>query len=208
MDKKDFYIIGLTGGVGCGKTRVAGIVAERFPAEVIFTDDVAREQMRAGGISYKRVVELLGDKILAPSGEIDRGILAELMFADTSLRNRINELTHPPVHEYVMDRINTFREDDRTSYVIIETALLIEAGYTTFCDAVWYVYAPEADRRRRLCETRGYSDLKTENIINAQKAETEFRKIATYVIDNGDGVSEDEIYKQICSGIMQLKAKN
>lgn len=205
MIKDDFYIIGLTGGIGSGKSTIARHVKDNYAAQVIFTDDIARDQMQYGGVSYGLVVGLLGEKILNNFGEIDRTILAELMFSDDELRHEINRLTHPPVHKIVMKLIDDYRNDEMTKYVLIETALLIEAGYQSFCDAVWYVYAPENERMERLCSSRAYSEKKAKEIFMAQKSDEEYRLAADYIINNSNNVNDSEIVKQISIGIRQLK---
>ncbi len=188
-------IIGLTGGVGCGKSTVVKLLQKNYRSHAILTDDVAREQMLPGGIAYQRVVEEFGAGILAADGTVDRAKLAEIVFADSGALARLNALTHPPVTEYVLQQIEEEREKNRYQLLIIETALLIEGGYDAFCDEVWYVYATEEERRLRLKRSRGYSDEKIDALFACPEAD--FFAVATHVVNNSDGRTEEELLADI-----------
>ncbi len=190
-------IIGLTGGVGCGKSTVVKLLQKNYRSHAILTDDVAREQMLPGGIAHRRVVEEFGAGILAADGTVNRAKLAEIVFADSGALARLNALTHPPVTEYVLQQIEEEREKNRYQLLIIETALLIEGGYDVFCDEVWYVYAPEAERRLRLKRSRGYSDEKIDALFARQCPEADFFAVATHVVNNSDGRTEEELLADI-----------
>ena len=190
-------IIGLTGGVGCGKSTVVKLLQKNYRSHAILTDDVAREQMLPGGIAYQRVVEEFGAGILAADGTVDRAKLAEIVFADSGALARLNALTHPPVTEYVLQQIEEEREKNRYQLLIIETALLIEGGYDAFCDEVWYVYATEEERRLRLKRSRGYSDEKIDALFARQCPEADFFGVATQVVNNSDGRTEEELLADI-----------
>ncbi len=189
-------VIGLTGGIGSGKSWVAEAISKALSWEVIYTDDVAREQMKKGGESYFAVVKEFGDGILDKSGEIDRSRLSKIVFEDKTKLEKLNSLTHPLVRTYVLNQIAKFREEKKEA-VLIETALLIEAGYQEFCDEVWYVHAPETQRRERLKASRGYSDEKVDSLFLKQRKEEEFLQIATKVIENPDGSTVEAILSQI-----------
>lgn len=177
-------IIGLTGGIGSGKSLVANILVERYGAYFLNTDGIAREQMEPGGASYQEVVDYFGREILMEDGRIDRSKLAAIIFEDKKKRLRINEITHPMVLEAVEKEIQNIREKGTVPYLIVETALMIEAGYDFICDVVWYVHTPEEERRNRLKKERNYSDEKINAIFeNQSKAET-FRAKYSNVIEN------------------------
>lgn len=177
-------VIGLTGGIGSGKSLVAGIMKEQYGAYVIDTDRIAREQMEPGGASYQEVVDCFGISILAADGTIDRGRLAALVFEDKTMRLRINEITHPKVLTTVRTLINQYRQQQDIPYLLIETALMIESGYDFVCDEVWYVYAPEEQRRSWLKKERGYSDEKIDAVFQNQYKAHEFRNRFSKVIEN------------------------
>lgn len=190
-------IIGLTGGVGSGKSTVADIIVKHFPASAIFTDDIARKQMEPGGISYSLVLQEFGAGILDEQKAIDRKKLASIVFQDEKLLKRLNELTHPQVLKVVMQMIETLEASKKYEFVLVETALLKEAGYDTFCDEIWYVYAEETERRTRLKASRGYSEEKIDDVFLRQKSDSEFRSYCTRVIYNGADTTEEDIIRQI-----------
>lgn len=192
-------IIGLTGGIGSGKSLVAKILVERFGAYFLNTDGIAKEQMEPGGASYQEVVDYFGREILMEDGRIDRSKLAAIIFEDKKKRLRINEITHPIVLEAVEKEIQNIREKGTVPYLIVETALMIEAGYDFICDVVWYVHTPEEERRNRLKKERNYSDEKINAIFeNQSKAET-FRAKYSNVIENIGDIAflEEQIEKLI-----------
>ncbi len=190
-------IIGLTGGVGCGKSTVVALLQKHYRCKAILTDEVSREQMQPGGIVYARVLEEFGNEILSADGTIDRRLLAATVFSDGEKLAKLNALTHPAVTEYVLEQVGLERRENRYELLVIETALLIEGGYDRFCDEVWYVYAPEAQRRKRLKESRGYPDGKIDALIKLQKTEEEFFAAATHVVENCDETTETELFRRI-----------
>ncbi len=190
-------IIGLTGGVGCGKSTVLGILCENYCCMALSTDEVSREQMKPGGAVYRRVVETFGDAILNGDGTVDRAKLAEIVFSDEGALARLNALTHPAVTEFVLEQVEKERRENRYELLVVETALLIEGGYDKFCDEVWYVYASEADRRERLKKSRGYSEQKIDDLMARQRTEEEFFSVATHVIRNPNTATKEALLKNI-----------
>lgn len=199
MERHGYYmkVIGLTGGIGSGKSRVADLLQKEFLAYVIYTDEIAKDQMKQGGCSYEKVVKQFGSEILDDSGDIDRNKLAKTIFQKEELVKLLNSLTHPNVHIEVLRQIEEVKSKDKLySAIIVETALLFEAGYQDFCDEIWYVHAPIADRIKRLKESRGYSEEKIDSIIRKQKSEEFFLKNSTVIIENGNDVKPDELRLQ------------
>lgn len=190
-------VIGLTGGIGSGKSRVAELLQQEFFAFIIYTDDIARDQMKKGGCSYEQVVKQFGTKILDENEEINRDKLAKIIFQQEELVKLLNSLTHPNVHQEVLRQIEEIKQKEKQySVIIVETALLFEAGYQNFCDEIWYVHAPKKDRMIRLKESRGYSEEKIESIMRKQKTEEFFLKNCTVIIKNGNDISPDELRMQ------------
>ncbi len=202
-------VIGLTGGVGCGKSTVLRLMEQHFCCRGIRTDEVAREQMEPGGVTYARVLEEFGRGgeivLTGADGAIDRAKLAEIVFSDAEKLARLNALTHPAVTEYVLREVERERREGRYDYLVIETALLIEGGYGRFCDEVWYVSAPAEDRRGRLRSSRGYSDRKIEELFARQQSEEAFLGVATAVIENGDGRSDADILAQLSEILRKVR---
>ncbi len=183
-------VIGLTGGIGSGKSYVAKLIREHFRVAVIDTDSLAKELMKQGESVYNRVVEQFGSGILAKDGEIDRQTLARIVFSDPKRLAMLDSLTHPAVQERVLQLVQEYRESGKYRAVLVETALLIEAGYQHFCDEIFYVHADEKIRRMRLKESRGYTDEKIDGILDSQKSEKEYALHSTWMIENSSGEKE------------------
>lgn len=185
-------VIGITGGIGSGKSLVAEIMVKKHKAYLINTDRIAKEQMMPGGISYPGVVEYFGNGILREDGTIDNNKLSKIIFSDTKKRLKLNSLTHPNVLVEVQKEIADKKASKDVPFCIIETALMIESGYDFVCDEVWYVHSSSEIRRKRLKEHRGYSDEKIDAIFESQSKEEDFfRKFSKVIYNNGDISSLD-----------------
>lgn len=181
-------IIGIMGGVGSGKSTVANVMRDHFNAHVILTDDVAKRLSEKGGISYQLILNYFGNEILQENGEIDRKRLGSIVFLDKEKLEILNSFTHPYVKEAVICEIEEVKQLGKASYILIETALLIEAGYRHLCDEVWYVTVDERIRRERLALSRGYTDEKTDSILKNQMSENDFRDNCDKIIYNNDNI--------------------
>lgn len=194
-------VIGITGGVGSGKSLVADIMIKNHNAYLIETDRIAKEQMMPGGESFSAVVEYFGDEILAPDGTIDRIKLSMIIFKDKEKRLKINSLTHPNVLVTVQRVIEEKKARKDVPYCIIETALMIESGYDSICDEVWYVFSPVEIRRQRLKMHRAYTDEKINDIFDSQSSEKAFfDKYNKVIYNDGDILNlEQEVEKLLKS---------
>lgn len=188
-------IIGITGGVGAGKSKLLEYIHNNYNARIIFSDDAAKETEKKGMPCYDALVSLLGDGILSPDGEIDKKLMASRIFGDDKLLAKVNGIIHPEVKLYIKAEIEKERVLGEKEFFFIEAALLIEDHYDEICDELWYIYADEKVRRERLKASRNYSDEKTDSIMAAQLSEAEFRKGCKRVIDNSGDV--EEAYRQI-----------
>lgn len=189
------YIIGITGGIGAGKSQVLQYISKHYSCRIILADDVGNEVKLPGKICYNQLVDLLGNDILDAEGYIQKDKMATRIFSDASLLAKVNAIIHPAVQDYILSEIAKEKEADRFDFFFVEAALLIECGYASYVDEMWYIYATEDVRRKRLKENRHYSDEKIDSIIKGQLQETEFRKHCQLVIDNSNDLSETE--KQI-----------
>lgn len=183
-------VIGITGGVGCGKTQVLAYIKSKYNCEVILSDEVAHKVKEPGEACYDALVALLGKEVLATDGQIDRASMAEKIFKDEALLKKVNALIHPAVKEYNLRAIERAREKGTLDFLFIEAALLIEDGYEQIVDELWYIYATEAVRRMRLKESRFYSDEKITGILNRQLSEDEYRRHCKVVIDNSGNLED------------------
>jgi len=188
-------IIGVTGGVGTGKSTVLQYLQEQWHAAVIMADDVAKDLMRPGEVSYKAIVNYFGESILAedsPGGtprSIDRSRLSQIVFQDPEKLRALNAMTHPLVKEKILSLIDEYQAQG-TALIVIESAILIQAGYLDLLDELWVVHADLDVRFERLMQSRGYSREKTESIMRNQLPEEEMESLADFVIDNS-GTPED-----------------
>ncbi len=184
-------IIGVLGGAGSGKSEALRIFKEKYHAHLLIADDIAKELSAPGGISYYKIIEAFGKEILKEDGTIDRSKLADIVFHHKDKLELLNGITHPDVKGEIKKRIAEAVEE-KIPYVVLEAALLVECGYRNMCDEFWYVYSSEEVRRKRMKETRNYSDEKIDAIIRNQLSEEEFRKNSDRVINNNSTIEKLE----------------
>lgn len=188
-------IIGITGGVGAGKSAILSYIEKNYKARIILADQVANELKMPGGCCYNPLVSLLGGEVLLEDKTIDKAKMAQIIFHDAEKLAKVNALIHPAVRKYIMEQIESERKKGEISYLFIEAALLIEEHYDEIVDELWYIYADTDTRRRRLRENRAYSDDRIDAIMAGQLTEDEFRKKCQFVIDNSKELAY--AYKQI-----------
>ena len=185
--------VGITGGVGAGKTEILKFLAEQEKIEVMLADEIAHELMEPDGACYEKLKELFaGDAVFGADGKIERNRMAEVIFSDAAKREKLNDIVHPAVKTYVMERVKKEREKKELRVLVLEAALLIEEGYDSICDELWYIYTTEENREKRLMQNRGYSKEKVAQIFKSQLTEETYRKYCRVVIDN-NGTKEDAV---------------
>ena len=177
-------VIGITGGIGSGKSLVGDIMIKKYKAYLVNSDRIAKEQMMPGGSSYEGVVKYFGKEILLEDETIDKSKLSQIVFNDKEKLRVLNSLTHPNVLKEIQNVIAQKRESKDLPYCIIETALMIESGYDFICDEVWYVHSSRELRRSRLKQYRSYSDDKIDAIFESQSKDEDFLKEYRRVIYN------------------------
>lgn len=177
------HYIGVTGGVGCGKSEVLRFLEEEYDCEVLRSDELARELMLPGGCCFEPVLALFGEEVLGTDGQFDRQAIAKKVFGNPELLDALNQITHPAVREEIDRRVETARKSGR-KFFFLEAALLIEEKYDEICNELWYVYAEESVRRKRLAQSRGYSEEKISAVMANQLSEDVFRKHCRFVVDN------------------------
>lgn len=182
-------IIGITGGVGSGKSAVLNYIGKNFDATVLQADEAAHLLMQPGKVCYRPLIDLLGNGITDACGDIDRRKMAAVIFCDESMRTKVNAIVHPKVKAYIQKAIEREREMG-TDFFFIEAALLIEDHYDEICDELWYVFAEEDIRRERLRRDRGYSDKKIDDIMGTQLSEETFSEKCDFEIDNSKSLEE------------------
>jgi len=174
--------LGLTGGIGTGKSTVSGILRE-LGATVIDADEGTRAVQAPGSEGLRRIVEAFGPGILTPAGELDRAALAEIAFHDRAARERLNGIVHPLVRLWMAERQAEAAERG-DAVAVLDIPLLFEARGAGVFETVVLVYAPEELQLRRLVGLRGMSPEQARARIAAQMPIEEKRRLATHVIDN------------------------
>jgi len=187
--------IGITGGVGAGKSAILSYLAEKPKTRVMLADEIAHELMEPGTDCYKQIEERFAEEDIFAEHGFDREKLARIIFGDSLKREAMNAIVHPAVKEYVRKQYALELEKGELELLILEAALLIEEEYDEICDELWYIYTSEENRRKRLKESRGYSDEKIDSIFKSQLSETEFRESTQVAIDNNGNLNET--YQQI-----------
>lgn len=183
------YMLGVTGGVGAGKSEILSFLEREYSARVMRADEAAHILMDPGGACHEQLIRLLGDSVIGPDGRLDRKAVAAAIFGREELRLAVNAIVHPAVRQFILDDADACRKEGVRLYVL-EAALLLEENYDEICDEVWYIYADEKVRRQRLAETRGYTDEKTSAIMASQLSDAEFRRRCGTVIDNSGTLEE------------------
>ena len=188
-------VIGITGGTGCGKTVVMNILKDRFNAGLIIADLIGHELMAPGGANYKEIVKVFGEDILDEDGKINRPRLSKIVFSDKEKLEMLNQISHPNIEKAVVARLEEMQKDESISFIALEAALLIEGGYMKYLDELWYVYADEETRIRRLMAGRGYSEEKSRSVMKNQLKKEEYLRHSDRLIDNSG--SEEDTYEII-----------
>lgn len=208
-NKDEMLILGLTGGIGCGKTAVLTILKEEYDAYIIEADRLAHELMEPGKTVYQGIVDAFGMEVLmdtdidisAPAEgdavtdngqstvnrSIDRKKLGDIVFHDKDKLALLNSISHPLVKEEILRRIEEQKDAGKKLFVI-EAALLIQDGYKSICDKMCYVYADLDVRISRLCEYRGFTKKRAQAVIDSQESEAFYLEACDYKIDNSGSI--------------------
>lgn len=190
MNRKQKKIIGITGGVGAGKSTVLSVLETSFGARIILADLIAHRLMAPGSKGYQGVADAFGPSVFQADGSLDKAALSALLFHDEAALRTMNAIIHPLVWETIQQLADEAAED----LVVIEAAVF-DTAPEGFFDEIWYVYTTEENRILRLMESRGYTRERCESIISHQASEEEYRRRSGRIIDNNGG--EAEIKAQI-----------
>lgn len=164
-------VIGITGGVGCGKTTILTVLKEQYHAGIIEMDAVGKRLMEPGTDCYRQICKVFSDVegLLYPDKTLNRGILAQVVFDNSERLLQLNGIIHPAVKAYVTEQIAAMKAH-RTTYdcLVLESAILLEAGYEPLCDEIWFVQADKEIRIQRLMASRNYTREKCEAVMANQ----------------------------------------
>ena len=184
-------VIGLTGGIASGKTTVSNILKE-LGAIIIDADKIAREVVEKGSPALKEIEEHFGREILFENGRLNRKKLGNIVFNDTELLKKLNEIIHPYIIENIINEINQYRDTYNNRVIILDAALLIELNLMDLVEEVWLIAVPEKMHLGRLVEIENISVDQAQKRIYAQISLEDKKKYADLIIDN----SKDLAYLQ------------
>ncbi len=194
-------VIGITGGVGAGKSAILEYLEQNYRVKNLIADKIAKRLMEPGSECYRKLLKFLPVEVYNDDETINRGALSAAIFSSDELRVRVNEVMHPAVKEYIIGQIAEQERMGILDYVIVEAALLIEENYGEICDELWYVRTSEEIRKKRIMRSRGYSEEQVENMFRSQLSDSEYRKHCQVVIEN-NGTREETFY-QVAQAIKQ-----
>jgi len=182
-------LVGLTGGIGSGKSTVARLLEKRG-AVVFDADLLAREAVEPGTPGHAAVIERFGADVLAPGGELDREALASIVFADPSARRDLEAIVHPEVRRLFAEGSEAYRDTD--SVVVFSAPLLVETGMHTAFEVLVVVSATVATQIERLMHQRGMSEPSIRARIDAQAPLEDKAAAADFLVDNEGSLDELE----------------
>lgn len=191
-------IIGLVGGVGCGKTTIMEILKNKYNANILVTDELGHLAMQKNAPSYHRICETFGTDILDENQEIDRKKLADIVYQSPEELELLNQIIHPVVFTYIENQLEEWRE---SPFIVIESAILFESGCDKYCEEVWGVITSSEIRIKRLQESRGYSREKCLAIMAKQLSNKELPEKCNKIIKNDGTMEELQIQLQELLGI-------
>ena len=181
-------VIGVTGGVGSGKSAVLNYIEAHFDARIVKADEVGHMLMMPWGKCFEPVVKIFGDWVVREDGSLDRQAIAQIVFKDPKMLKKLNAIIHPEVKKYIVREIERSRKEE-TEFFFIEAALLLEEKYDEICDEIWYIYCEKEVRIERLRRDRGYSDERIRQVMENQLSDEEYEAHCDFQLYNDEDVA-------------------
>lgn len=175
-------VIGLTGGIGTGKTEVSRILAG-LGAEIVNADVLGHQAYEPQTETWRQVVEAFGEEILSETGEVDRRKLGPIVFADERALRRLNAIVHPRIRQMIVERLDDLGARGLGA-AVVEAALFIEAGWSPLADELWVTAAPEETVIERLRARTGLDDKAIRARIDSQMPQQERLRHADVIVEN------------------------
>ncbi|NLV35931.1 MAG: dephospho-CoA kinase [Clostridiaceae bacterium] len=184
-------IIGVTGGIGSGKSTVSRTLRD-LGAAVIDADVLAKNITGTGGRAFNELVEYFGKDILDDDGELDRSKLASIAFGDKVKLHALNSITHKYIADKIHETVQALSDSDKWDIIVIDAPLPIEKGFMDLADEVWVVTAKRETRIKRVMDRSGFTYEAVSERIDSQLRDEEYLRIADEVVENNGTVEELE----------------
>lgn len=192
-------VIGVTGSSGSGKSTLTSILAEELKAKTIYADEVVKQMQKTGTEYYKKIVETFGRQILDKNNELNRSLLASIIFSSEEARNKINELTKI----YVLEEIRKQIKESTNEIVIIDAPILIESGLNKDCNIVIAVICDRQTQIDRICKRDKIKENEAIQRLDSQKSNKYYEKYADFVVENNGG-EYDKFVGRIRNSLQKL----
>jgi dephospho-CoA kinase len=186
-------VVGLVGGIGSGKSKVAAVFAARG-ARVISGDDLAHEALRQPAVKAN-IAERWGKGVFDERGEVQRSKLATVVFANPAERRVLEEIVHPWIRDSIRRSVELWRRDPSVRLIILDAAIMLETGWNEICDRLVFISAPREERVRRVGAQRGWTTQELEARESAQLPLTEKAARADHALENSGSL--DHLARQV-----------
>jgi dephospho-CoA kinase len=197
------FVIGLTGGLGSGKSTVAEMLRE-LGAEILNADQIGHQVYAPGGPAYRDIIDAFGTQVLAADGTVDRRRLASIVFQDPQALQRLNAITHPRIREAIRQRLQELAARG-VEVAVLEAALLLEAGWDDLVDEVWVTVCPPEVAARRAAQRSGISMEEALARVRAQMPVEERARRAQVIIHTDTDLEDTR--RQVEREWARLKAR-
>lgn len=184
-------IIGLTGGIACGKSTVANMLVKRG-AQLVDADAIAREIVLPGSPVLAEVARQFGDDIIDENGELNRKKLGSIIFNDAEAKRALESIMHPKIRKIIIERMNVLEQENPQGLVVVDIPLLYESKYDAIFEEIMVVYIPRELQLQRLMQRDGIGQAAAEARLQAQLPIEEKKDRADIVIDNCGTLEETE----------------
>lgn len=182
-------IIGITGGIGTGKSEV-GRILSKLGGKVIDSDVVYRKITLPGKPCYNEIISVFGNEVIAENGQLNRKKLADIVFNDKEKLLRLNTVTHKHVLNKISDEIDEVKDTGEFKFIALEVPLPAKEGFIDTVDAIWTIKSDISRRIHRIMQRGGFDRAKAKNIINSQMSDEEYDEIADVTITNNGTKAE------------------
>jgi dephospho-CoA kinase len=180
-------IIGITGGIGSGKSTVSGALRD-LGAVVVDADVISRNVTAVGTKAYNELIEYFGNDIVRENGELDRKKLADISFNDKVKLHALNCITHKYIAEKIYDTVELIKNSGKSDIIVIDAAIPLEKGFIDLADEIWVVECERDKRVKRIMERSGYTYEEAESRINSQPSDEQYADLADEILYNNESL--------------------